>query len=300
MIKNILKWLTIVSALLVLGGLASVWYIGAWGILLPSHTHESVPPEVPASVKSPALLLFTKTNSFRHKGAIAAGKVLFEKMTADQNWSMFHTENSAVFNAQDLSRFEVVVFHNATGDMLSDEQQLVFQHWLEQGGGWLGIHAAADGSHKDWPWYIENLVGAKFTAHTMGPQIQTARVVNELPDHPVMAEIEQEWMHEEEWYSWEESPRSRGFTVLARVDEDSYSPVVKLMTIDRDLRMGDHPVVWSRCVGNGRSIYSALGHQAEAYQEPQYQKLLENAVRWAMDVRPCLKAPSVPWGTYQP
>jgi hypothetical protein len=41
------------------------------------------------------------------------------------------------------------------------------------------------------------------------------------------------WMHEEEWYPREESPRSSGFTVLARVNEDSYSPVVKLMTIDQ-------------------------------------------------------------------
>jgi hypothetical protein len=286
-IKKLFKGLAVVAALLVLGSFVSVWYIGAWGIVFPSQEHESIAPEVPAFVKSPSLLLFTKTNRMRHKEAIRAGTVFFEQKAADQGWSVFHTENSAVFNVEDLSRFDVVVFHNATGDMLSDEQQLVFQRWLEQGGGWLGIHAAADGSHKDWPWYIENLMGAQYIAHTMGPHIQSARIINELGDHPVMAGIKQEWMHEEEWYSWEESPRRQGFTVLARVDEDSYSPVLKLLTIDRDLRMGDHPIVWSRCVGNGRSIYSALGHRAEAYQDPQYQKLLENAIRWMMDARPC-------------
>ncbi len=48
----------------------------------------------------------------------------------------------------------------------------------------------------------------------------------------------------------------------------------------RDLRMGDHPVVWTNCVGDGRSIYAAMGHRAEAFEQPQVHALLENALVW--------------------
>ena len=36
--------------------------------------------------------------------------------------------------------------------------------FLEDGGGWIGIHAAGDGSHKDWRWYVETLIGSDYTA----------------------------------------------------------------------------------------------------------------------------------------
>lgn len=290
-VKKILKWLGILALVWIVGSLVFIKYIGAWGIVFPSHAHETVAPEIPAALEPPAILLFTKTNSFRHKEAIAAGTVFFESLAEERGWSLFHTENSAVFNADDLSRFAVVVFHNASGDTLSDEQQLVFQAWLENGGGWIGVHAAGDGSHKDWPWYLENLIGADFTAHIMGPQFQSATVINEMPQHGVMQQLPDSWSHEEEWYSWEESPRGKGFTILASVDEDSYTPWQKIAGSEVDLSMGDHPVVWARCVGQGRSLYTALGHQAQAYDSVEYARLLENAITWTMAAEACKETP---------
>ncbi len=88
--------------------------------------------------------------------------------------------------------------------------------------------------------------------------------------------------HEEERYSFAESPRARpGVRVLASVDESTYEPRLRLLWIDRDLAMGDHPVIWSRCVGRGRALYSALGHQAAAFASPDYRGVLEGAVAWA-------------------
>ena len=179
-------------------------------------------------------------------------------------------------------RFDAVVFQNASGDMLSTEQELAFQQWLEGGGGWLGIHAAGDGSHAGWSWYMEKLIGAEFTAHIMGPQFQNATVVLENQEHPALRDIPDIWEHEEEWYSWASSPRAGGFTILATVDEGSYSPVQKFMGRERDLSMGDHPVVWSSCPGQGRAIYSAMGHQAKAFENPQYRKLLKNSLAWLL------------------
>ena len=50
---------------------------------------------------------------------------------------------------------------------------------------------------------------------------------------------------------------------------------------NQDLTMGDHPIAWTQCIGNGRSFYSAIGHRPETYTEPHHLKLLEQAIAWA-------------------
>jgi type 1 glutamine amidotransferase len=248
---------------------------------------------MPSDLGSPAILVFSKTNSFRHVDGIAGGIEALEELAIGNAWDVMASENGAIFNAEDLARFEVVIFLNASGDMLSLEQEQQFQRWLEAGGGWIGIHAAGDGSHAGWNWYMENLIGAEFTAHIMGPQFQRANVVMESPDHPVVKRVPNIWPHTEEWYSWKKSPRAKGFTILATLDEDSYSPMQNFMGQKRDLRMGDHPVVWSNCVGRGRSVYFAMGHQADAFASVEFRNLLVDALRWTMGLEEggCEEAP---------
>ena len=91
------------------------------------------------------------------------------------------------------------------------------------------------------------------------------------------------WTHREEWYSYDRSVRGQpGARVLAAVDETTYSPRLKLLWSDRDLSMGDHPVIWTRAVGRGRAFFSALGHSAEAYRGGgPYPGVLEGAIEWA-------------------
>lgn len=279
------KWLVgalVLALMLVAVGLIVIRNIGAWNLVFPNTTHETVPPEIPAGVTSPALLLFTKTNGFRHGAGIDAGTKLVQEIAFAQGWAVYPTENGAVFNSADLSRFQAVVFLNASGDILNEQQEADFQAWLQAGGGWLGIHAAGDGSHASWQWYVDSLVGAEFNAHIMGPQFQSATVEVEQPGHIVMEGLPSEWQHEEEWYSWHQSPRDKGFTILATIDEDSYSPWMKFLGADIDLRMGDHPIVWSRCVDSGRALYSAMGHSAAAFEAAEHRQLVGQALAWVM------------------
>lgn len=283
---RVVKWFLIVVLLLAALGLVAIWYVGAWNLVFPNRTHDSVPPTLPADLKTPSILLFSKTNAFRHTEGIAGGARAITQMAERHGWGLFHTENGAVFNSQDLDKFAVVVFLNASGDMLSTEQELAFQSWMESGGGWLGIHAAGDSSHLEWTWYRDKLIGADFTAHIMGPQFQRAAVILENHEHPALKGLPNIWDHEEEWYSWAESPRREGFMILATLDEESYTPVQKVFGNEVDLRMGDHPVVWANCVGNGRSIYTAMGHRAAAFEQPQVRALLDNALQWLTTPQP--------------
>lgn len=282
--KRVVFGLGIAVALFALASLASIWWFGAWRILFPSHAHETQAPTITADFgqdEALRVLVFSKTNSFRHHQGIAGARQRFDAIATQRDWAVYHSENSALFDAQHLARFDVVVFSNATGDVLSQDQELAFQRWLEAGGGWVGLHSAGDGSHQAWEWYQDTLIGSVFTAHIMGPQIQEARVVVEEVGHPATDGLPGTFQHSEEWYSWEASARKHGFDVLLTVDESSYSPFVKLLGQEADLRMTDHPVVWSRCVGAGRALYSAMGHLGVAYDNPPYALLLANAIEWA-------------------
>ena len=282
-------WIRILRVILLLGlvfvavSMVIIWRVGAWHLVFPSHHHDTVAPSIPADLVSPSVLVFSKTNIFRHKEGIEGGAGALQAIAKKHNWGMFHTENGAVFNPDDLARFDAVVFLNASGDVFSEVQEQAFQNWLQTGGGWFGIHSAGDDSHLAWQWYRDNLIGADFTAHIMDPQFQRANVVLENNGHPVLRGLPDIWEHEEEWYSWEQSPRAEGFTILATLDEDSYTPVQKFMGNERDLRMGDHPVVWANCIGKGASVYAAMGHKAEAFEQPQFRRLIANALGWLLD-----------------
>ena len=282
---RLLKWFLIVLMVFVALSLFAIWYVGAWNLLFPNSSHDTLPPVMPQALASPSVLVFSKTNGFRHEEGIEGGARMFKEIARDRSWGLFHTENGAVFNARDLKRFDVVVFLNASGDMLNAEQEEIFQSWMEQGGGWLGIHAAGDSSHLEWQWYRDNLIGADFTAHIMGPQFQFADVIVEDQNHPVMASMPDTFQHEEEWYSWAESPRKEGFTILATIDENSYTPVAKMFGSETDLRMGDHPVVWANCVKQGRSVYVTMGHRGDAFEQPQVRKIIDNSLRWLVGPR---------------
>lgn len=241
------------------------------------HTHETVAPAIPADLKRPAILIFSKTNGFRHEEAIPAGNRFFAELADARGWGHFQTENGAVMSPDILAKFDVVVFNNASGDMFSAPQQAALKSFLENGGGYLGLHAAGDNSHEGWAWYQNEVIGTKFTMHTLNPQFQEAMVHAENKTHPAVKELPDSWKRTEEWYSFDKSPRGKGYTILATVDEKTYSPVGPM---GKDLRMGDHPVAWAHCIGKGRIFYTAFGHRAEAFAEPETRKMLEGALAW--------------------
>lgn len=290
LLKKVLLFVAAGLALLVLVALVGIHRSGAWRVFFPSEQHDTTAPEIAADFgegKALRVLVFSKTNSFRHDDGIAGARRLFDAIAERRGLALHYSENGALFDAGHLARFDVVVFSNASGNMLSDEQDRAFEAWLRAGGGWLGIHSAGDASHAKWTWYRENLIGGNFIGHIMGPQTQEARVVVENRAHAVTAGLPAEFTHEEEWYSWDRSPRTLGFDVLLTVDEESYTPELRVLGSNTDLRMKDHPVVWSRCVEGGRALYSAMGHWGSAYENPFYARLLENALLWVGDPASC-------------
>jgi type 1 glutamine amidotransferase len=240
---------------------------------------ETEPPVLPELLARPAILVFSKTNGYRHEEAIPAANKLLASMAVREGWSLYQTENGAVFNPTQLGQFDAVVFNNVSGNVFTPEQREALESFIENGGGFVGIHGSGGDPSYKWQWYVESLIGAQFIGHPMGPQFQQATMYVEDKTHPATQTLPDAWVRTDEWYSFEQSARKDGVQVLATLDETSYSPVGMG---GQDLTMGtDHPIVWSHCQGRGRALYSALGHQAAAYAEPLYQDLLKGAIAWA-------------------
>jgi len=127
-------------------------------------------------LKSPSILIFSETRDWRHEEGIASATLAIIKIANEMGLSYFSTEHSAIFNAEELAKFDVVVFNNMTGDALTPTQEAAFETWLAQGKGTVLIHGAGDSSHQDWDFYHNNLLGATFTSHPADPQFQDARV----------------------------------------------------------------------------------------------------------------------------
>ncbi len=284
LVLRILKW-ALIALLLLVGVLAVVIGPSAYKALYPSHEHDTVAPPVPASFPHPAVLVFSKTNGFRHDDAIAAGNVMFRELAAQQGWNVYETENGAVFTPELLSRFQAVVWSNASGDVLTGDQRAALRGWIEAGGGFIAIHAAGDSSHESWSWYTAEMIGAKFVGHSLWPHLAQATVHVEGTGHPAMAGLPAIWSREDEWYSFDRSVRAKGFRVLATVDEATYE---RGGPGSGKLAMGkDHPIIWSHCLAKGRVLYSALGHTGEGFAEAPFRLLMGNAVSWAMLRKPC-------------
>jgi len=216
-----------------------------------------------ASEQSARVLVFTRTNGYRHE-SIEAGVRAVAALASDDGFSCDHTEDPQAFTAQSLSRYAVVVWLSTMGDVLDDPQRTAFAAWLHEGGVFAGVHSAT-ASEPGWPEF-ERIVGAVFVEH---PEVQRGAVRVEDPGHPSTEGLPPLWSHEDEWYDFASNPRDR-VHVLLTVDEDSYSG---------GSMGGDHPVAWSHQYGAGRCWYTALGHRVEAYGDELFLRHLRGGLR---------------------
>jgi type 1 glutamine amidotransferase len=217
----------------------------------------------PVSAGGEAILVFTKTTGYRHE-SIPAAVAAVRALAARHGIGVEHSEDAGVFRPDRLSAFKAVAFVNTTGTVLEPEQRRALEAFIVGGGGYLGLHSAADTEY-DWPWY-GRLVGAWFKSHPPGLQTGTVRFLRPLGgSRPV------EWRVTDEFYNFRSRPGA-GATVVAALDESTYEGG----------EMGaDHPLAWCQRIDGGRSWYTGLGHTAELFADATFLAHLEKGLLYA-------------------
>jgi type 1 glutamine amidotransferase len=215
---------------------------------------------------APRLLVHTRTTDYRHD-SIPAGVAALRALGG---FDVHATEDPAALE-QPLDAYAAVVFLSTSGEILTPAGRRTLAAYVESGGAFVGVHAAACTEY-GWPLYGE-LLGARFARH---PRYQPGRALVEDRDHPATRHLPAVWEFTDEWYDFRTNPRGR-VHVLLTADESSYEGG----------GMGaDHPLAWCREHGRGRVFYTALGHAAEAYDDPAFRAHLLGGLTWAARLGP--------------
>jgi type 1 glutamine amidotransferase len=212
------------------------------------------------------VLVFSKTAGFRHD-SIPDGVTAVKQLGETGGFTVDATEDASAFTPSNLRRYDAVVFLSTTGDILDNTQQRAFEDYIRRGGGYVGIHAAADTEY-DWPFY-GGLAGAYFQSH---PAVQLATVVVEDRAHPATSGLARTWNRTDEWYNYRSNPRDRAH-VLASLDESSYTG---------GTMAGDHPIAWCQNYRGGRAFYTGGGHTKESYADPVFRRHLVGGILYAV------------------
>ncbi|MEM6766664.1 MAG: ThuA domain-containing protein [Bacteroidota bacterium] len=214
-----------------------------------------------------SVLIFSKTEQFRHE-SIEAGQEAIKALGKKHGFEVSTSEDAAIFNEDDLQKYNVVIFLNTTGDILNNAQQLELNRFLQAGGGFVGIHAACDTEY-GWPWYGK-LVGAYFDGHPNDPNVREADIQVVDKAHASTEMLEDIWHRSDEWYNYKDI--NPDINVLMNLDETSY---------EGGTNGDNHPIAWYHEYDGGRSWYTGLGHTPETFAEPLFLEHLWGGITYA-------------------
>jgi hypothetical protein len=163
-------------------------------------------------------------------------------------------------------RADVLVLYDMLRQM-PPEKQTNLRNFVESGKGVVVLHHGICG-RVDWPWWYEEVVGGRWLFEPAnGMPASTYKHDEEISVKPVM-----------------EHPITKGVGAF-RIWDETYkglwiSPKVKVL-LETDHPLSDKPVAWIGPYEKARVVYIQLGHDRNANLNPNYQRLVRNAIRWA-------------------
>lgn len=211
-----------------------------------------------------SVLVITETDGWVHD-SIEAGLELIKYLGDKNRFNVYHSDNSRVINYSNLKSIKTLIFLNTTEDILSEDEQVVMQKFIQSGKGFVGVHSASDTEYK-WKWYGE-LVGAYFKSH---PEGTTNAKIIKIENGRFSKHLNPIWEVEDEWYNFNYT--NDDINVVLELDEKSYYGGEN----------GDyHPITWYHSYDGGRSFYTGLGHLKEVYSNEMFIGLLEQGILYA-------------------
>jgi uncharacterized protein len=216
-------------------------------------------------------LVFSKTAGWHHESSHAAVEAV-QKLGKLHHFEVFWTEDAnRVFKDEELAKYKVIIFAQTTGDVLDANQEATMEKFIRAGGGFVGIHSAADTEYK-WEWYTK-MVGHMFQQH---PAVQTATLQVMNRDFPGMDRFAPRFLFTDEWYEFD-AARVKTLNYILAIDETTYE--VSKANQNRAPMM--RPLSWYQQYDGGRAFYTALGHLPETYSDPNFLHHLYGGIYWA-------------------
>ena len=226
------------------------------------------------------ILVIGEEKGYRHE-AVSHAMATIERLGRESGlWdTTLRTDTEALtkkkleYNAKNLLDFDAIFFF--TGGVLemdADQKSDFLSCVHDDGKGFIGIHSAAI-TFGNWPEYKE-MLGGYYDEHPWGTF--DAPIIVEDPAFPGMQQWPKSFLLRDEIYQFTDYSR-QNVHVLMSLDASRLD--LRQKNVHRTDR--DFPVTWTKMYGKGRVFYTTLGHVAENWDKPEFQKMIIEAIRWA-------------------
>ncbi|MCH5222822.1 MAG: ThuA domain-containing protein [Muribaculaceae bacterium] len=225
-----------------------------------------------------ALLYYSENVEEAHKEFAKDAIDFFTRLTDGDGYILEITTSLRNYDYDSLKDFNTIIAVNISPS--DPEERLLFEKYMENGGGWIGFHAAAyNDINTGWPWFNEFLGCGHFYCNNWPPQ--PALVETDTSDSPVTKNLPSSFVAPAtEWYQWQPSPRENpNVEVLLSLSDKNYPLGLKDVVF-----YGDFPIVWRN--SNYRMIYLNYGHGDKCFSDATQNLLTINAFRYVVSLSP--------------
>ena len=184
--------------------------------------------------------------------------------------TLVQPQANAFIASPEVNKYDVLVFYDMVLDSISPAQQEAYISLLKKGASMIFLHHALV-SYQNWPEFIQ-IVGGQYHTH---PVMVNGDTLKASYEHDVSIPVKVEN---------KKHPVTRGISDFEIVDE-VYGGVEILPQV-KPLLSTTHPksmryLAWINHYGNSDVIYIQLGHGPSGYSNPNFQKLIQQAIEWS-------------------
>jgi uncharacterized protein len=220
--------------------------------------------------KNEQVLVYTKNGKGYVHDNIPFAVACIQKLGKEHGFKVDVADTALVFTRENLKKYKMLIFTSTNNDVFeNDEQRLVFRHYIEAGGGFVGIHSVV-GTERNWTWF-KQLLGGTFSWHA---HFQKYKVAVIDAKHPSVQGIPKEWEIEDECY-FEKEMYPGIHTIMAqdvktlKANDEKEANLIK----QNNGSFGNFfPAVWHHFFDGGVAWVTTLGHDKNVYSDALYVK----------------------------
>jgi len=183
--------------------------------------------------------------------------------------TLIQPQANMLIASPEVKKYDVLVFYDMV-DSITPAQQEAYISLLKKGTSMIFLHHSLV-SYQNWPEFIK-ILGGQYHTH---PVVVNGDTLNTSYEHDVNIPVKVENR---------KHPITRGITDFDIVDE-VYGGVEILPQV-KPLLSTSHPksmhyLAWINHYGNSDVVYIQLGHGPSGYSNPNYRKLVQQAIEWS-------------------
>ena len=224
------------------------------------------------------VLIYTKNGKGYVHDNIPSAVACIQQFGKQYGFRVDTSSNASVMTEANLKQYTLLIFPSTNNDVFdNNEQRLAFRHYMEAGGGFVGIHSVT-GTERNWKWF-KMMLGGTFSWHAKFQKFNV-RMVD--PTHPSVQGLPTTWTKGDEFYFAKElypGPKvlmAHDITTLDTTDAAQKANIIKNAGTFVEL----YPSVWTYDFDGGHTWVTTLGHDKKDYSEPVYMKHILQGIQY--------------------